>query len=181
VKAASRIERNVELPGSGKDVFYYPGATKGGGVFMDGILVRVSGKNGRWYAMCRAGLFGTEGIFEFESDPSRFVIVHRGAGYCLSYDDPQTWEELPLNGYARYAVAVPDADIVLLFDWIRGVAYGAHGVVWKTPRLFLDDLEVVSCDSRQVTLRGQDLSDPYQIVLDVHDGHFISGQPSRFN
>jgi hypothetical protein len=91
------------------------------------------------------------------------------------------WENLPLSGFARYAIPVLDADMLLLFDWISGAAYGPNGLVWKSPRLFLDGLEVVDCDAHHVTLSGHDLGDPHRIVLDVRDGHFIVGQPSRYN
>jgi hypothetical protein len=179
----ARVERWNELPPSGGSVFYYPGASVSGGAHADGLLLRIErNDNTYWYAMCRGGWGDAEGLFEFSRDSSKFIVIHAGSGYCITYDDPARWEKLPMHGQVRHVIYSSDTDILMLFDWISGVGYGPQGEVWASPRLFLDGLDVVSWDADHIVLKGHDLGDEeVTTVLNVRDGSFVSGKPSRFN
>jgi hypothetical protein len=167
-----------DLPPAGQIIHRYPEA---GGAY-DDLLIRVRRDSGEtWIAACARGDGLADGIFLFSSDSSRFVVLHKGAGYYLSCEDPKVWEELPISPGIRHAIYDASAELLVVFDWIRGAAFGPTGIVWKSPRLFVDDLSVEHCSGDRIVLRGNEIPEESKIELSMRDGSILSGHPSRYN
>jgi len=171
----SRIETGVDLPPSGGRVWYYPGPTEGA-VGDYGLTARITKSDAsKWYACFRSGVSDADGEVEFEADGS-FVALTGGAGYHVDCEDEQNWRELPLSPLIRISHWVPQIQVLLLFDWIQAAAYGPKGELWHTPRLFLDDLELVDADEHVVNLRGGIVGGQENITLDTKGGSILSGR-----
>ena len=168
-----------DLPPGGQHIYRYPETS---GALMSDLLIRVRRDNGEgWLIACGMGSGLADGFFFFSSDQSRFVVLHKGAGYHLSSESPELWQELPISPSIRHAIYDASAELLMVFDWTRGAAYGPAGLVWKTPRLFVDDLSVVHCSGDRIILRGTDLPEEAKIELSIRNGTILSGHPSRFN
>jgi hypothetical protein len=171
----TRLEAGFDLPSGNADVWYYPGPTRDGlGEF--GSMLRVEKSSGEhWFACCQKGIVGESCHFEF--DDNTFVVISGGAGYRIAYDDAQDWNELPLSPQIRAARHIPQHKMVLTFDWTDAAAYGTAGKLWSSPRLFLDDLEVVDIDEYEIRLRGAVPGGSTEVILNLSDGAVASGTP----
>jgi hypothetical protein len=170
-----RIEVGIDLPSDGRRIWYYPGPTEGD-VGNYGSTVRITRSDGtKWYACFRSGVSDANIEMDFGGSGGS-VILTGGAGYHVDRDDENNWHELPLSPFIRIARLVPEIQSVLLFDWVQAAAYGPQGEKWHTPRLFMDDLEVVAADEDVISLRGAVLGGEEQITLNTKDGSILKGR-----
>ena len=133
--------------------YYYPGANLNGG--NDGVVVKISKGNGNdWVGVFAFGNINNKGITGIYSTPNKdkFCVVAKGAGYIVSSDNPEIWEEVSaipvINVYSIYP-----KNLLIFQDYTELVAYNANGVKWRTERLSLDGFEIVEITDK--TLKGK--------------------------
>ena len=178
------IKEISELPGAGKfnlPVFYFP-RTKARPEH-DGIWLNVNSVSGRsWIGVFDFGDQSPPAISKVVStpDPGRCVIS-KGAAYCVNVDKPEVWETLDFMPVLDVR-SIPAHEIIVFADFIRLVAYGRNGIIWKSPRLCWDDLKIQSVTEDRIDGVGYDPinseSTMSQFAVDLRTGQSL--YPSRF-
>lgn len=105
-------------------------------------------------------------------------MLYAGGAVVVRSDDPTSTYEIdchPITG----RLVVPEREVVVFSDFIGLVAYGRDGLIWRTPRLALDELRIDHVDGDGLHVAGFFGSrklDPF--VVDPATGE-PSGQPFR--
>ena len=135
--------------------FFYPGGTTGG---RDGLLVRVrphAKGASPWLGVFAFGMLSPKGINGLFScpDPSKLCVIAKGAGYIVDVSNPSICEEMkaePIFG----AWSHREANILVVFDYLRLAAYNADGFAWLTKRLSWDGIQVDTISKTHLSGRG---------------------------
>jgi hypothetical protein len=134
------------------DRYYYPGANTQGG--KDGLIVEVVSSEGKsWIGVFAFGEFSRNGISGVYStpDPNSFCVISKGAGYIVSSNNPEVWQEVE-------AIPVMDVrainyqKIIVFADYTELVAYDEAGIKWITERLAFDSFIIT--EVTDFTLKG---------------------------
>jgi hypothetical protein len=144
------VELMHELPSSSgvEHTFYYPGGAEVGG--RDGVIVRVTPHGGTsWLGIFAFG----DGPFltRVLSTPCRrtLCVVARGVGYIVRVDDPHKWEEVPCTPVVD-ARPIPESDRLIFANFTEILAYGPDGLIWETPRLSHDGLNILKVTAERI-------------------------------
>jgi hypothetical protein len=78
-------------------------------------------------------------------DRESIAVLSHGAAYRVWAGDPARWDERSRGG-AMQPVVVGALELVLIVEDTTIVAYGSHGLAWRSDRLVWDDLEAVPID-----------------------------------
>jgi hypothetical protein len=107
-------------------------------------------------------------VFDHEGEPSpaaldgaligmpgglTLCVVRGGEGQLVRADDPSAAAEVALSPITG-ALAAPDVGWMLFAGFGEVVAYDAAGVAWTSPRLALDDLELLRVEGPTLHARG---------------------------
>jgi hypothetical protein len=86
-------------------------------------------------------------------DQWSICVVYTGGAVVMRADDPaRTYE---INAYpVTGALVGPEREMVVFSDFTNLVAYGPDGLLWKSPRLALDDLRVQAFDGDVLRVEG---------------------------
>lgn len=135
------VSTDVDLPGDGKGIIYQPNASRTSG--RDGLLLRFSPRSARaWlgYFAFRHPSYQFTGVLA-TPNPQFACVVSSGVAYWVSAKDPHACSKLnfePVLG----ARAVPQLDMILLWDFITLGLLGKDGQLWRSPRLCWDELQI---------------------------------------
>lgn len=133
--------------------YYYPGASTQGG--KDGILVKVISLEGKsWLGVFAFGEISSNGISGVYStpDPNKFCVVSKGAGYIVSSNNPNEWQQVK-------AIPVMDVrsikqhKIIVFADYTELLAYDEFGIKWRTERLTYDGFKII--EVTESSLKGE--------------------------
>jgi hypothetical protein len=128
-----------------------------------------------WVGMFPAGgLGGVSGVFATPS-PRRLCVVVDGEAYVVRVDAPADGAVVA-HDTVEQVVPVAAPPLLLLVRGIDMVALGSDGVAWRSPRLAVDDLRVVSADEVGIRCVGELLAGgPSSLVVDPRTGQVRSG------
>ena len=131
-----------------------------------------------WVGFFESGGFGgIDGAFA-TPNPSALCVVAGGAPYVIDVQDPSAcWVPrlLPVTA----VVSSPEANILILADFIRLAGIGGTGTRWESDRLCLDGLNVHEVVGSEIHCEGDHLEGPESFVVDARTGKRISGREFR--
>jgi hypothetical protein len=99
-------------------------------------------------------------------DRESIAVVSHGAAYRVWAADPRRWDELSIGGVMA-PVVVGALELVLLVEHTTILAYGPHGLAWKSEPPVSDDLEAVSVDGERLRAKGYDTARNKTIAFTV--------------
>jgi hypothetical protein len=128
----------------------------------------------RWIGTFAAGgLGGTSGVFA-TPDPFGLCVVNDGLAYLVDVRYPENGAA-PLHWQVEQVVEVREPSRLLLVRFIDMVALGSEGVAWRSPRLAVDDLRVVSTVDGMIECTLDNLGGSETITLDAVTGEQVAG------
>lgn len=144
------------------------------------LIVRVKIDDRSWVGMFAEGPWGLDGVFA-TPDPGRLCCVARGSGYVVNVADPAAGAEFA-HAATTTVTPVPAADRLLLSGFSDIAALGQGGVVWRSGRLVLDDLEIVETSRDRIVCTGSIIPDVEEarVVLDAGTGQILEGEPPEW-
>jgi hypothetical protein len=77
-----------------------------------------------------------------------------GGAYLVSSADPTRLTLIEGGPVLQQAYVVVETAIVLFSDWTSISAYDRSGVIWRSPRLALDDLHITGVDGDEIACTG---------------------------
>jgi hypothetical protein len=124
----------------------------------------------RWVGTFAAGGLGRYRVACATPSPAHLCVVVDGLAYLVGVDRPEAGA-LIAHDQVGQVVPVSGLPLLLLVRFIDIVAIGQHGVAWRTGRLVVDDLAVVSAGPKSIVCSG-DLLDggTSTIEIDPHTG-----------
>lgn len=165
------VSSDVELPGSGGEVFYQPGASTTSG--RDGLLLRFNPRSAKPWLGCFA--FG-HASYDFTAvlaspNPQFACVVSKGIAYWVDATDPVDCAQLDFEPVLGARV-ISEPDTILLWDFITLVLLGSDGQLWRSPRLCWDELQITKIQDGVVYGTGHNSLGP-------SDGEFRFDLKSR--
>ena len=148
-----------ELPGSGWGsipVHYFPRATTR--TEHGGIWLKVTPSSGTpWVGVFDFGYKQPPAISMIVTtpNPDRLCVVSAGAAYLVNANQPSNWEQLHLFPVLDVRLIL-DLQLIVFSTFHRLAALGAEGVVWESPRVCWDDLQIDRCDADRIEGTGFD-------------------------
>jgi hypothetical protein len=121
----------------------------------------------RWVGIFFAdGAANVRGTIIGWPDQESLCFVGGGGAYLVRSTDPQQVKLLGDSRVQQYYVA-QEAETILFADWSELEAFDASGRRWRSPRLCLDDLEIVGVDGELISCTGffGDTSGPFTVDL----------------
>jgi hypothetical protein len=113
-------------------------------------------------------------------NPHIVCIVNDGAGYLVDIERPETHRVLDVMP-VRGSRALPELQLLLLWDWTSAAAIGIEGLVWESDRLCLDDFEGVGVDEIGLVCRGAFMpAEIEEFHVDLTTGRPVDRPPFRF-
>jgi hypothetical protein len=111
----------------------------------------------RWLGIFHAQLLSPRGASCAVALPDResIAVLSHGAVYRVWVGDPARWDELSTGGVMQ-PVVVGALELVLFVEHTTILAYGSHGLAWKSEQLVWDDLEAVAVDGEYLQATGFD-------------------------
>lgn len=132
----------------------------------DWLTLKVKPSQGAsWIGSFEPGVEGVSGLYATPSESSLCVVV-KGQGYWIPVNSPADYEIIPSFPIKR-VVAVPKAQIMLFVDYVRLVAYGANGLIWKTGGLSWDGLKLKEVTESTVKGVGWDAPNNQEVEFSV--------------
>lgn len=171
--ASYHVAELSELPATG-GVHEF---ARDGRVIAGGALVEVFADRSTWaglvanapesVAAAHTGVYSTPA-------PSVVCVVARGDAYLIDVDAPERWwvlEDAPV-----VAVRSAPADrLLVLATPRRVVAVGVDGVVWRTPRLAIDGIQLGEPADGRLPGVADPRDDAEEFVIDLRDGRHDGG------
>jgi hypothetical protein len=110
-----------------------------------------------WLGIFQAQLPSPRGATCVVALPDResIAVLNHGAAYRVRVGDPTRWEELSPGGVMQ-PVVVGALELVLFVEHTTILAYGSHGLAWKSEQLVWDELEAVALDGEHLKATGYD-------------------------
>jgi hypothetical protein len=102
-------------------------------------------------------------------DELSICVVKHGAAYVVRTDDPSVNLALDLFPVCD-VLSIREQGLVIFGDFIRLVAYGENGVVWRSERLVLDDLKIVRAEGEVLHLSGSGIDSRTDFTVDLRSG-----------
>ena len=177
---AFTVEVDPEFPGDGDWNCRVVGFDRAG-VAMDEFdsrwgtpfIIRVEPEEGDpWVAMFAAGGLGSVRCAFATPSPTALVVVADGLAYLVDIDLSSA---RTVQDQVHQVVATSDPPLLLLVRFIDIVAIGSDGVAWATPRLCVDDLQVVRADRMGIECSCDNLGGTATITLDPRTGEQLAG------
>ena len=138
-------------------------------------IVEVTPHDGeRWVGQFAAGgLGGISGVFATPS-PRLLCVVADGLAYLVGVDNAHRGADVVHDQVGQVEVVVEPA-LLLLVRFIDIVAIGGDGVAWRSKRLAVDDLRVVSTSGGIIQCSLDNLGGSPTIALDAATGEQRDG------
>jgi hypothetical protein len=166
-------------PAHGIQMYCYPGGIADGWVHGIGVEIIPDSSKRMWVGSFANGDLSpnaTSGVFTHPAR-NRLLVVAKGDGHVVNVDDPTDFAWLdqivPIIG----VVPIPVHGRILIYDFVRILALGEEGVLWRTPRLSWDGLTIERIEDDVVRGYGWDATNdcnaPFEI--NVLSGRFSGG------
>ena len=111
---------------------------------------------------------GDSGVYATPS-PRRLCVLADGLAYLVGVNAAQHGADVVHDQVGQVEVVV-DPELLLLVRFIDIVAIGVDGVAWRSPRLAVDDLRVVSTVGGIIQCSLDNLGGSPTIALDAATG-----------
>ena len=166
-----------EFPGTGtftEPVLYFPPPQKGPEHV--GLWLRMRPLNSAsWIGVFAFGYRSPRALSRVIStpDPKRVCVIASGGGYVVDADKPAVWDKIPLLPVIDVR-AIPERQILVFADFTNLAAYGANGLVWRSPRLCWDDLKILNVTQDTIEGIGDGES---RFAVDVRTGRSLLPAP----
>jgi hypothetical protein len=122
-----------------------------------------------WVGVFPSGdLVGTNAV-AITPDPECFTVVAGGRPYIVQAARPEQGAVV-VREPVTSVVAASAAGLLLLVSFSEIVALGDSGVRWESPRLCLDELEVVGSAGSELRCRGYFMDGPREFLVDASTG-----------
>ena len=141
----------------------------------DGLWLKVSSAKGNsWIGVFAFGYRPDSALSKVVSspDPDRVCVVSGGAAYIVTADDPDAWEEVPVQPVCDVR-CLPEHGLLVFSDFSKLVALGVSGLAWSSPRLCWDDLKILNVTGDAIEGIGYDPTNPSEkstFVVDIRTG-----------
>jgi hypothetical protein len=178
--AAYEVEIDPEFPGNGDwgcSVF----AFKSDGAVTDDfdppwgtpVILRVTPESGPvWVGLFPGGGGGrTSGTFACPAEDHLCVVVD-GSAYLVDVGAPGRGAVVLLRETHQVFPAVEEGSL-LLAGYQHLVAIGPSGALWRSPRLVLDDLFVVSVANGRAVCSGYEMAEDRSFVINLETGERV--------
>ena len=153
---AYEVVTDHEVSQGDSTILYFPGATASGG--KDGIVIHVVASGAkRWtgvFAFGGAAPYAVSGVYACPNE-SQLCVVSRGNGYIVNTLQPSESEVLPLQPILQ-VIPVALQKRLLFVDYTGILAYGVHGVAWRSDGLAWDALRIKGVGERDIVAEGWD-------------------------
>jgi hypothetical protein len=127
-----------------------------------------------WIGMFAAGGGATHtGVYAC-ADPTKLMVVASGLAYLVASERPRA-TALIVYSPVTDVVAMPDPALLLLVGFSEIVAVGPLGIAWKSRRLCLDDLVVLSTSPLGIVASGTNLGGTPTLTVDPATGEQTGG------
>ncbi|HEY0703443.1 MAG TPA: hypothetical protein VGD60_11805 [Candidatus Acidoferrales bacterium] len=157
------VEELGELPGTGKfdvPVIYLPPPK--GRAEHNGLWLKVKAGSGKvWVGVFAFGYTSPPAFCRIISspDPNRVCVISNGAGYIVSADQPEAWEQIPIIPVLDVR-PILEHKFLICSDFTSLAAYGSSGLVWRSPRVCWDGLKISKITSETIEGAGYDPTNP---------------------
>jgi hypothetical protein len=176
------VEDVPELPGSGKSSvpwLYFPRPVAR--PEHDGIYLKVVTPIGEsWVGVFGFGYSSPPAISRVIStpNPQRICVISSGTAYFVTSNNPEEWETIdlmPITGVRSIA----EHRLLVFADFSRLVAHDGNRVVWESPRLCWDDLQITEVDDEKIKGVGHDptSADESHFAVDLKTGRSLLPSP----
>jgi len=104
-------------------------------------------------------------------DPRRVCVVCSGRGYLVDIDQPQQFGLVECFPICSVRPIAP-LDLIVFGNFTDLVAYARGGLLWKTPGLVSDELNIVDLDGELLTVDGLNTAtgQTVRVAVDVRTG-----------
>jgi hypothetical protein len=120
-----------------------------------------------------------EGIYACPS-PTHFLVVVDCLGFYIDSVNPKNAQgiaQFPIRKVERYLIV----DLLLVVGHLRITAIGKTGMLWTSPQLVRDGLEIIQVTEEYIAgagdLRSDDLETADFFKISTIDGSILSGNP----
>ncbi len=128
----------------------------------------------RWIGHFPAGGFGGVSGLYASPGPGQLCVLADGLAFLVDVHAPQNGVRVVHDQVGQVEVVVEQA-LLLLVRFIDIVAVGPEGVAWKTPRLAVDDLRVLSVAGGLIECSLDNMGGSPTISLDAATGEQVAG------
>ena len=129
-----------------------------------------------WVASFAAGgIGGITGVYACPS-PTDLCVVSDGSAYIVDVRHPEHGAATPLAQVSQ-VMPIRGRPLLLLARMTDLVAVGAAGIEWRTRRLCLDGLAVVSATHEAIRCTGEFLGEMRDPAVDPATGERAEGPP----
>lgn len=151
IKPAFKFDVLHELPPDSTPQLYFP--KESSGVGRDGIMIRFEGYDSEpWVGVFSFGEGPKDQSFVFVGPTeNHLAVVARGAGYIVCVASQTAISVAASPVFAAFVAMTQE--LLLFHDFTKVVAYGAHGLAWKSERLSWDGIQ--DAELRGNTLAGK--------------------------
>jgi hypothetical protein len=142
-----------DLPGTGKfqhPVVFFPPSKDGREP--TGLWLKVSAAGGKtWIGVFAFGYPSPPAFCRIVSspNPNRVCVISNGAGYFVSADEPDTWEEVPLIPILDVR-PIPEHGLLVFSDFTGLAAYDSNGLRWRSPQVCHDGLKILNVNDQKI-------------------------------
>lgn len=177
------IDEPGEYPGSGNfsiPVLHFPPPNTR--PEHDGLWLKVTPATGTSWIGVFAFLFDSPHAFSrvvSTPDPTSVCVVSKGAGYIVKADEPDLWEEMPIEVLGLLSIL--GHELLIFFGYTGLAAYGRSGVVWQSPRVCWDELRILKVTGDTIEGTGFDptnsITNESRFVVDIRTGRSLLSPP----
>ena len=115
------------------------------------------------------GLNGVSGVFAMPG-PSSLCVSIGGLAFVLNADHPEDGA-LVASAYALQVVSSVAPALLLVSTFTELTAFDGDGIAWRSPRLALDDLRILSVDGNTIRCTGtRDSGSSVLVEVNAHTG-----------
>jgi hypothetical protein len=156
-------------PTGGVPMYCYPGGIVGGWVRGVGVEITPHSTAECWIGSFADGSLSpraASGAFSHPC-PNKLLVVAKGDGYVVNVNDPREFSRIDRSLPIMGVIPLPDAGVIVLYDFTGMVAIGAGGIVWETPRLSWDGLTIEGVLSGVIRGTGWDSANNCNVHFEV--------------